>query len=309
MRSLLILLHILVPLGLSAEENPLADTFWELVEIQFMDDTSRTPEDSSVYTISFNADGSATIQSDCNQATGRWAAEGTQLSFGPMAATLILCPPPSLDEVYRAQFEWVRSYTMKDGHLFLATMADGAIIEFRPLQDGEVAARVLGETVRARDPQEVQSIVLTRLFDEYAEKNGIAATAEEVASYLADMDRRLKEDLGDEYHGLEDLSPEEAAEAGKMRGAMAASIIRQWKINRSLYEQYGGRVIYQQLGPEPLDAYREYLESRRDAGAFEILDGAARQAFWDYFTNEQKHSFMDDASAKQAFARPPWVGD
>jgi hypothetical protein len=29
----------------------------------------------------------------------------------------------------------VRSYVMKDGHLFLATMADGSIIEFEPVSD------------------------------------------------------------------------------------------------------------------------------------------------------------------------------
>jgi hypothetical protein len=32
-----------------------------------------------------------------------------------------------------AQFPWVRSYVTKDGGLFLATMADGSIIEFEPM--------------------------------------------------------------------------------------------------------------------------------------------------------------------------------
>jgi hypothetical protein len=197
---------------------------------------------------------------------------------------------------------------MRDGHLFLASMADGSIIEFRPLEEAAVA-RVMGEKIRVQDPQKAQSLVLTRLFDDYAEKNGLAATQEEVSAYLADMDRRLKEDLGDEYEGLDDLSAEEAAEVRRMRSAMAASIIRQWKINRSLYQEYGGRVIYQQLGPEPLDAYREYLEARQQAGDFEFLDEEAGRVFWDYFTNERRHSFMDDAGAKQAFARAPWAGN
>jgi hypothetical protein len=30
------------------------------------------------------------------------------------------------------QFEWVRSYVVEGGHLFLSTMADGSIIEFEP---------------------------------------------------------------------------------------------------------------------------------------------------------------------------------
>ena len=44
-----------------------------------------------------------------------------------------MCPPPSISDRYLAQFEWVRSYVMHDGHLFLATQADGAIIEFEPV--------------------------------------------------------------------------------------------------------------------------------------------------------------------------------
>jgi hypothetical protein len=37
-----------------------------------------------------------------------------------------------MDEPCRAQSPRVRSYVLRDGHLFLATMADGAILEFRP---------------------------------------------------------------------------------------------------------------------------------------------------------------------------------
>ncbi len=308
MRSLLLLLVTLAPTVLSAGENPLDDTHWELVTIQSMDDTSDTPADPSRYTLAFAADGTVSIQSDCNQATGTWTAKGSQLSFGSLAATLALCPPPSLDEVYRAQFEWVRSYVMRGGNLFLATMADGSIIEFRPLEEGKAMARVLGETINNQDPQEVQSLVLTRLFDDYADKHGLAATEAEVTAYLADMDRRLKEDLGDDYQGLDDLSAEEAVEVRQMRSAMAASMIRQWKINRSLYKEYGGRVIFQQLGPEPLDAYREYLEARRKAGDFEILDPGAKQVFWEYFTDESRHDFYEPGSEEvaQAFALPPW---
>jgi hypothetical protein len=33
------------------------------------------------------------------------------------------------------QFQWVRSYVLENGNLFLATMADGSIIEFEPLPE------------------------------------------------------------------------------------------------------------------------------------------------------------------------------
>ena len=47
-----------------------------------------------------------------------------------------------------------------------------------------------------------------------------------------------------------------------MRRDTARAMIRQWKLNSAVYRRYGGRIIHQQLGPEPLDAYRKYLEER-----------------------------------------------
>lgn len=118
-----------------AAPGPLADTRWELVKIQSMDDTTHTPLAPAKYTLAFGADGSVAIGSDCNRATGTWESDGSRLVFNGLAGTRALCRPGSLDETYRSQFAWVRSYVMKDGHLFLATMADGAIIEFQPAPD------------------------------------------------------------------------------------------------------------------------------------------------------------------------------
>ena len=99
-----------------------------------------------------------------------------------------------------------------------------------------------------------------------------------------------------------DLTPDEAEEVAAMRRSMAQSMIRQWKINRSLHDRYGGRIIYQQLGPEPLDAYRLLLEQRQAEDAFAIHDPALEQGFWNYFTNDALHDFMERGSADEARA-------
>jgi heat shock protein HslJ len=113
----------------------LAGTSWRLVKIMSMDDSTYTPDDPSVYTLAFEPDGTARIQADCNRGTGEWSAESaSQLRFGVIAATQAECPPGSLHARYMKQFEWVRSYVLEDGRLFLATMADGSIIEFEPVQ-------------------------------------------------------------------------------------------------------------------------------------------------------------------------------
>lgn len=114
----------------------LEGTSWQLVQIVSMDDTTLEPDNRSDYRLAFGADGAANLVADCNRASGSWTSESEgKLEFGLMAATMAMCPPGSLHDQYLAQFPFVRSYVLKEGHLFLATMADGAIIEFEPADD------------------------------------------------------------------------------------------------------------------------------------------------------------------------------
>jgi para-nitrobenzyl esterase len=129
-------------------ESALADKTWQLVRIMSMNDTELVPQDRTLYTMRFKSDGDVQIRADCNRAGGSWTSETAgKLQFGPLASTKALCPPDSLHDEYMAQFPWVRSYVTKDGNLFLATMADGEIIEFEPA-DFPVAATVLGNDIR-----------------------------------------------------------------------------------------------------------------------------------------------------------------
>jgi hypothetical protein len=272
-----------------------------------MDDSTYTPDDPSGYTVAFDADQTVTIVSDCNRANGTWASPGpNQLTFGPLASTKVLCPPGSLDERFRAQFEWVRSYVLRNGNLHLATMADGAIIEFTPLEAPPVVAKLMGDDLRSTDPELVQMQILDRLFGAYAIQAGLTASEDEIQAYLEDMDRTLAEQLGEERETLDDLTPEEQAELRDMREGMARSVIERWKLNQALFAEYGGRVIFQQFGPEPLDAYREYLEARQEAGDFSFMDPAFETAFWRYFRDESIHQFYAPEEAETVFATAPW---
>lgn len=97
-------------------DRPLAGSIWRLVEFQSMDD-----------------------------AIGTWSAEPSgdgssgRFEFGPLATTRALCPPPSLDEQIAAHAEFVRSYLLKDGRLYLSLMADGGIYAWEPHADLEAA--------------------------------------------------------------------------------------------------------------------------------------------------------------------------
>lgn len=108
----------------------LGGTAWRLVEIQSMDDSTYSPGDA-VFTLEFGDDGRVALRVDCNRGRAYYFAdENGALTFGPVGLTRMQCPPGSLHDRYLAQLGYVRSYVRRDDRLYLATMADGAIIEY-----------------------------------------------------------------------------------------------------------------------------------------------------------------------------------
>jgi putative lipoprotein len=115
----------------------LAGTSWQLVKFQGGDGTELTPDASQKYTIAFGTDGRVSARIDCNRGNGTWRSGGpNHLEFGPLALTRMMCPPGSLHDRIARHWPYVRSYIIRDGHLFLSLMADGGIYEFEPLNSG-----------------------------------------------------------------------------------------------------------------------------------------------------------------------------
>ena len=112
----------------------LVGTSWQLVKYQGSDDTTLTPDDKTKYTIAFAADGGLSARIDCNRGRGKWKSSGRgQLQFSQLALTRAMCPPGSLHDRIVRHWEFIRSYLIKDGHLFLSLMADGGVYEFEPI--------------------------------------------------------------------------------------------------------------------------------------------------------------------------------
>ena len=207
-----------------------------------------------------------------------------------------------------------------------------------------VAGTVLGTVVHTRDAEELRHVVLRELTNRYAQEQGIVVTQAEKDAYVRHVQEGLAKDraqkmarradlagrltagglpdaersrLADEIASLDDflaaLGDPGAAKADpqeeEARQQVAAAFIRQWKINRALYQQYGGRIIFQQGGPEPLDAYRLFLEERQSRGDFRIVDKNLEAAFWRYYRDDSIHSFYPPGSREeaQAFDVPWWL--
>jgi heat shock protein HslJ len=115
--------------------SDLEGTSWQLVRFQGGNDTTRTPDDGGKYTIEFRAGGQLNARIDCNRGRGTWKSSGpNQLHLGPLTLTRAKCPGGSLHDQIVKHWEFIRSYVIKDGRLFLSLMADGGIYEFERLK-------------------------------------------------------------------------------------------------------------------------------------------------------------------------------
>jgi len=203
-------------------------------------------------------------------------------------------------------------------------------------------ATVFGKPVQAEEEEELTGIIFGQLLEAYAKEKKIEASEEEIKAFIAKTEEMEKEDrdkfekdrkrlveelksdklaadkrkekeeelaMKEEFLKGTNLSPEDAKQVAKETREMASEYVRSWKINRELFKQYGGRAIFQQAGPEPLDAYRDFLREQEKKGAFFIKDEDAKKEFWKYFTDESIHTFYNAADSKKAIETPWWLMD
>lgn len=201
-------------------------------------------------------------------------------------------------------------------------------------------AEVLGKPVKADQSEALSSLIFTAMMGKYAKEKKIEATDEEVATFLSkgdelgkstrdgfirdrkrleeelksttlsDADRRKKEEelaMAVDVLKTMDGEVEKPKKPDADEKKMAREFVRTWKVNRELFKQYGGRVIFQQAGPEPLDAYRDFLREEETKGSFKITDGEAEKVFWKYFTDDSMHTFLDAKDGAQAMEIPWWL--
>jgi heat shock protein HslJ len=130
--------------------RPLAGTAWRLLHFQSMDDTIGTvrPGDPSLYIMRLKSSGIVTMRLNCNRASGTWSAkpsgDGTsgRFEFGALAATRAICPPPSMGAKIAAHAQYIRSYLLKDGRLYLSLLADGGIYAWEPYRGESSSGRI-----------------------------------------------------------------------------------------------------------------------------------------------------------------------
>ncbi|HEY0943857.1 MAG TPA: hypothetical protein VGD81_01275, partial [Opitutaceae bacterium] len=163
--------------------------------------------------------------------------------------------------------------------------------------DSEVIAVVLDREITAGERRHVSGIILRTLFHQYADEHklqpsdaeldaftdGTRKAAERSQAELETQRDKLQTELTSSALSDRERQDKETQLSSIEKALRTAALVRKgvendtlfsakrrhalewvraWKINKALYAQYGGRVIFQQAGPEPLDAYREFLKEQ-----------------------------------------------
>lgn len=178
------------------------------------------------------------------------------------------------------------------------------------------------------------SYYMSSLFEDYARQQGIEVTDADIEQFNSRMlqasrarDEQTKQRIEDLQKELQADNLDEKKRSDltgqlelytramaipkpeglfKGRNAPAEHMIRMWKIYNRLYDQYGGRVIFQQAGPEPFDALKRFFEDQQKKGRFEFYDKELEDAFWEYYRNEKIHTFYKDEDEAKRMMNTPW---
>lgn len=237
----------------------------------------------------------------------------------------------------------MRSFTV----LVLATLvAAPAAAQTRGMAapDSRVIAVVLGEKITAKDKDRLTGLIVGPLLQQFARDNKIAPTDEELDTFArkteekerqhrialeksrralvaelkdATLSERARKDKESRLKAIESvlktLREMDARGNGieeqrrQINRRIAHRFVMRWKVHKALYARYGGRVIFQQAGPEPLDAYRDFLRDQEKASAFRIVDKAYEAPFWRYFTNDAMHRFYKEGEGARFIETPWWM--
>jgi len=209
-----------------------------------------------------------------------------------------------------------------------------------------VIAVVLGEELTMADGNRLSQLIFKPLLDRFAEENNLEPTTAELDSFSVRMravqraemkkvegpvdtmrmklqstsltaeeragmenDLESMENMIRDFRDLERLRGEGDTTTLREEREAARMFVRAWKANHALHAKYGGRVIFQQFGPEPLDAFRDFLKDEEKKGSFRIIDTTWSEPFWRYFVNESMHSFYPKEKGDELMKTPWWMQD
>jgi hypothetical protein len=86
-----------------------------------------------------------------------------------------------------------------------------------------------------------------------------------------------------------------------------SQIVKRWKMNKALFENYGGRIIFQQAGLEPIDAFGDFLKDIEQKGQLKIHNESYKDIFKEYheYISKTSHRYLPEKDMGY-FLKPIW---
>jgi len=115
---------------LKYQASDLIGFLWMWLEFLENNDTRTAPDNPADYTLEFFPDGNVHLKADCNNASGTYTVDGSQLDIEIMVTTAAACPPESLSDEYIQLINDAVIYFREADFLYLDIMMDVGTMKF-----------------------------------------------------------------------------------------------------------------------------------------------------------------------------------
>ena len=124
MKGLPLVLLILTVGAVGCDESPtgpteLVDITWKLETVAHVGSALVTVPNPDQFTVRFETNGTLSVRADCNTCTGRYVLDGSTVSIGNLACTLVACPTPGVDTLFTSGLQNAKTVTVSNNNLIM----------------------------------------------------------------------------------------------------------------------------------------------------------------------------------------------
>jgi heat shock protein HslJ len=117
----------------SAGSGPqLTGVVWQWQQTAMNNDDTFVPADPANYTIEFMSDGTVAVQADCNQVSGGYTLDGSQITITLGPSTMAACPEGSLGDQFVKNLGEANRFLFDGDDLIISLMFDSGSMRFSP---------------------------------------------------------------------------------------------------------------------------------------------------------------------------------
>jgi heat shock protein HslJ len=125
MKALTLVVLILAVGAVGCDENPVAPSeivniTWQLQSVSRVGSQVVNVPNPEQFTVRFETNNTIAVRADCNSCSGGYTLDGSSVSIGQLACTLIACPSPGLDSLYTSALQNVRTAEVSGNELVMS---------------------------------------------------------------------------------------------------------------------------------------------------------------------------------------------